>query len=77
MNSPSFAKSVERDAKKKWQKNGRAESGGEKRVENVIHRPTQTPLCGFTVAERKALKFSSDEHVWAISFLYDIILGGL
>ena len=32
--------------------------------EKVIDRPTQTPLCGFTVAARKPLKFCSDEYVF-------------
>ena len=33
-------------------------------IEEVIDRPTQTPLCGFTVAARKPLKFCSNEHVF-------------
>ena len=33
-------------------------------IEKIIDRPTQTPLCGFTIAARKPLKFCSDEHVF-------------
>ena len=30
----------------------------------VIDRPTQIPLCGFTVVARKPLKFCSSEYVF-------------
>lgn len=48
------------------------------KIEKVIDRPTQTPLCGFAVAACDPLKFSSDEHVFGrfSFFLYDIVIGG-
>ena len=47
------------------------------KIEKVIDRPTQTPLCGFTFATQKPLlKLRSDEYVFEL-LLYDIIGGVL
>ena len=34
--------------------------------EKGIDRPTQTPLCGFTLATHEPLKFCSDEYIFEL-----------
>lgn len=40
------------------------------KIEKVIDRPTQTPLCGLTAATSKPLKFFSDECVLEQRVIY-------